>query len=95
MDIYEQYFRLTKQMELLEDERDGLKKKIINQIKEEGRDKVHTHLGVFAVTQRKIWRYSEKINNFLQEVKAWKKIEEAKGIAECTVTEQLRFTKAK
>jgi hypothetical protein len=85
MNPYESYALLNAQIEILEQQKDELKEKIIKDMIDKGEKKVDTSLGSIALQAgKKKWTYSEKINKDEEKLKADKALEQSTGDAEYT-----------
>lgn len=58
-------------------------------------DKLPTSLGTFTIKKVKKWSYSETTKQLEADLKARKAMEEAEGIAEFMVQDQMEFREAK
>lgn len=86
MEKYKQYIELQKELDLLEEKKDVLRKEIEAELPEEGyKDEV---INVFWTIKKK-WEYSPKVKGLETELKATKKDEEEKGIATSEEVKQL------
>lgn len=86
MTIYEQYIQTQKQLDVLEETKDKLRKEIESQLPEEGfKD---DSINVFWTSKKK-WTYSPKVEGLTAELKATKEKEEEEGVAKAEEVKQL------
>lgn len=93
--IYEEYAVLESQIKALELKKEQLRPHILQMMIDNGETKVETAVGSFSRGVRKVWTYTEKVEELNEALKARKALEESTGDAELEEVEQLRFTMAK
>jgi UDP-N-acetylmuramyl pentapeptide synthase len=92
MTIYDEYAILDAQIKVLEDQKDGLRVKILGEMVESGEDKIETSVGKFSVTKLKKWNYPKSVLKIGEDFKEAKARAESTGEATYTESESLRFT---
>jgi hypothetical protein len=95
MNLYEEYALVKAKMTELENQEDALRVKILEQMVEEGQEKVETAMGSFKKATLKKWTYTEKVTELNEEFKAQKAKEESNGDATFVEQPSLRFTPVK
>ena len=95
MNLYEQYALLKAKMTELENEEDKLRTKILEQMVEEGQEKVETAMGSFKKATLKKWTYTPKVAELEEDFKARKALEQSTGDATFVEQNSLRFTPIK
>ena len=90
------YAAIKQQIKSLEDKAEELKEEVVAIVLEMNpTDKtVETDVGTFVMVQKRKYNYSEDVITKEEELKQLKTEEEAKGIAEYTVSEYLKFNSA-
>lgn len=89
---FRQYSAVMSQIKLLEEERDTLKREIVDTLEKDGTEKVETEWGKFTVAHRTSYQYSDKVDKIVERLKIAKIREEEKGIAKATETKYLVYT---
>jgi hypothetical protein len=87
--MYEQYVKVSKQIETLEAEKEVLRGKISAELPEDG-FKDETITAFWKSTKK--WKYSPKVDGLTAELKATKKIEEESGVATSEESKILAIT---
>ena len=95
MNLYEEYALVKAKMAELENQEDALRVKILEQMVEEGQEKVETAMGSFKKATLKKWTYTDKVTELNEEYKAEKAKEESNGDATFVEQPSLRFTPVK
>ncbi len=80
--LFTEYEELKRTIAELEEKCDALKPQLLTLIPEDS--KIDSGTGVFSLSLRKTWRYSQELTDLEAEVKERKKTEEQTGIAEAT-----------
>ena len=92
MNLYEEYALLKAKMTELENQEDALRVKILEQMVEEGQEKVETAMGSFKKATLKKWTYTDKVAELEEDFKARKALEQSTGDATFVEQPSLRFT---
>lgn len=95
MNLYEEYALLKAKMTELENQEDALRVKILEQMVENGLEKMETSMGSFKKATLKRWTYSDKVTELNEEFKAQKAKEESNGDATFVEQPSLRFIPVK
>jgi hypothetical protein len=85
------YAILEEKLKLLEQEKQDLRIRILEDLKKNNLDKIESGFGSFTVAKKTSWRYSDKISSLEDKVKIAKDKEQKKGIAESIISEYLLF----
>lgn len=93
--IFEEYASVEAQIAALTLKKEQLRPHILDAMKEQKVDKIETAVGKFSRGVRKVWTYTEKVEELNDALKARKALEESTGEAELEEVDQLRFTKVK
>ncbi len=93
--IYSEYASVDAQIKALELKKEQLRPFIIEQMLDEGTQKIETDLGSFSVNHLKKYTYPESVIELGEEFKAAKAKAESTGEATYEETPSLRFTAAK
>ena len=91
--LFTEYAELKMQIAELEAKCDALKPELLMQIPEDA--KIDAGVGVFSLSSRKTWRYSQETTDLEKEVKERKKEEEQTGVAESVDGEMFVVFKAR
>lgn len=95
MNLYEEYALLEAELAKIELKKEELRGKILEQMIENGEEKVETSIGSFKKTMLKKWTYTDKVKELEEEYKAQKAKEEENDIATYVEKASLRFTPVK
>jgi len=95
MTIFEEYAVLDAQIKALSDQKDALRVDILNELIDQGVDKVDTQVGRFTISKLKSWTYPEKVLALSEKFKVEKAKAESTGDATYVENESLRFTPIK
>ncbi len=95
MTIFEEYALLKAKIAELENQEDALRVKILEQMVENGLEKMETAMGSFKKATLKKWTYTDKVTELNEEYKAEKAKEESNGDATFVEQPSLRFTPVK
>lgn len=95
MNTFEEYGILDAQIKHLELQKAGLRDKIIAEMIEKGEKKSETGVGSFTISMLKTWKYTSKVEELSEKLKATKAKEESCGDATFTEKESLRFVAIK
>lgn len=95
MNLYEEYALLEAELAKIELKKEELRGKILEQMIENGEEKVETSIGSFKKTMLKKWTYTDKVKELEEEYKAQKAKEEENDIATYVEKPSLRFTPVK
>lgn len=93
--LYSEYADVDAQIKALELKKEQLRPFIIEQMLEDGTQKIETEIGSFSVNQLKKWSYPEEVVEIGEQFKAAKAKAESTGEATYEETPSLRFTPAK
>lgn len=93
--LYSEYATLDAQIAALEMKKEQLRPHIIKMMLDEGAKGIDIGIGKFSVGVRKVWKYTEKIAELSDKLKAAKAKEESTGEATFDEVDQLRYTAAK
>lgn len=93
--IFSEYASVDAQIKALEQKKEQLRPFIIEQMIENGEEKIVTELGSFSVNALKKWTYPAEVVELGEEFKAAKAKAESTGEATFEETPSLRFTAAK
>lgn len=92
MNLYEEYALLKAKMTELENQEDALRVKILEQMVENGLEKMETAMGSFKKATLKKWTYTDKVAELEEDFKARKALEQSTGDATYVEQNSLRFT---
>jgi hypothetical protein len=92
MTIFEEYALLKAKMTELENQEDALRVKILEQMVENGLEKMETAMGSFKKATLKKWTYTDKVAELEEDFKARKALEQSTGDATFTEQPSLRYT---
>lgn len=95
MTIFEEYALLKAKLAELENQEDALRVKILEQMVENGLEKMETAMGSFKKATLKKWTYTDKVAELEEEFKAQKAKEQSTGDATFVEQNSLRFTPIK
>jgi hypothetical protein len=95
MTIFEEYALLKAKMTELENQEDALRVKILEQMVENGLEKMETAMGSFKKATLKKWTYTDKVAELEEDFKARKALEQSTGDATFVETASLRYTPIK
>lgn len=95
MNLYEKYAILSAQIEEIEEQKELLRKQILQEMIESDKDKEETNLGTFSITRLKKWTYPKRITELEEQFKTEKALTQSTGEATFIEQESLRFTKVK
>lgn len=95
MNLYEEYALLKSKMTELENQEAELRTKILEQMVENGLEKMETAIGSFKKATLKKWTYTDKVAELEEEFKARKALEQSTGEATYEEQPSLRFTPVK
>ncbi len=93
--LYEEYAQVQAEIDALESKKEQLRPHIMQMMLDEGVNKLEFALGKFSVNPLKKWKYSEKVTEMTDELKARKAKEESTGEASFDEVLSLRFTSQK
>lgn len=93
--LYSEYAQIESQLKILENQKDELRGKILEQMIDRGEDKIETSVGKFTVAKIKSWTYPDKVVKLGEDFKAAKAKAESTGDATYEEKESLRFTMLK
>ena len=93
MTPYEEYAVLNSQIEVLEEQKERLRSKILEEMVTNGENKKETGVGSFSISKLKKWTYPERVTKIGEEFKAEKAKAESTGEATYVETDSLRFNK--
>ncbi len=93
--LLEEYASVQAEIDALELKKSQLRPFIMEKMISDGVDKIEFALGKFSVTPLKRWKYSDKVTEMTEELKARKAKEESTGEASYDETPSLRFTSNK
>ena len=93
--LYEEYALVKAKMAELENQEDALRTKILEQMIDNGEEKVETAMGSFKKAMLKKWTYTPKVSELNEEFKAQKAKEESNGDATFVEQPSLRYTPVK
>lgn len=93
--LYEEYAILNSEIAELEDKKERLREEIIEQMKEEGEEKVETPVGKFTIAKLKKWTYPEEVLAIGERFKTEKALAESTGEATYVEQDSLKFTQIK
>ena len=88
--LYEKYIDVSYKIDLLKQEQDVLKEKIIKQFKENNLEKIESDRGIITLAKMARWVYSPNVKAKEDQVKQLQKEEQEKGIATQTFTEFIK-----
>jgi hypothetical protein len=90
-ELFKRYSEIKNQIKALETEADEINEKVTTEMEADQVDKVESDFGSFYFTVRKTWKYSPKVDEMTEELKAQKKAEETDGTAVPTESKSLTF----
>lgn len=93
--IYSEYADVDAQIKALELKKEQLRPFIIEQMLEDGTQKIETEIGSFSVNPLKKWTYPAEVIELGEEFKAAQAKAQSTGEATYEETPSLRFTAAK
>ena len=92
---YEKYAVIDAQIRVLNNQKDELRVKLLEELLSRDEKSVVTAVGKFTVAQTKVWTYSDKIAELEEKFKAYKAKEQSTGEATFEENPSLRFTPIK
>jgi hypothetical protein len=95
MNLYEEYALLEAKLATLENKKDELRGKILEQMIERDEEKVETAVGSFKKATLKTWTYTTKVNGLKEDLEELKAHEQSTGDASYTEKASLRFSPVK
>jgi len=94
-EIYNEYAELTKSIEILEEQRNALKEKIVEDLNKNELQKLQTDSGTFSMSKKVSYKFSKDLEGYIEatkkEIDARKELAIEKGEAIATETPFLRF----
>lgn len=93
--LYNKYAVLNAQIANLITEKDVLREKILEGMKESGEIKVNTGVGTFTIAKLKSWTYPEYVTEMNENYKQAKAKAESTGDATYTESDSLKFNQVK
>lgn len=93
--LFQEYADIKNQIAQLQKEADEIAQEVTLEMNNNELDKVESDFGTFYFTTRKIWKYSEAIDDLAENLKATKKDEEETGRATFEESKSLSFRAAK
>jgi len=93
--MYEKYAVLDSQIKELTRQKDELKVEIVQEIAKTRDNTVETVVGKFTIAALKTWKYTPKVTEFEEMLKAQKATEQSTGDATYEEKPSLRFTQIK
>lgn len=91
--LFTEYEELKRAIAELEEKCDVIKPQLVTLIPPDS--KIDSGTGIFTLSSRKVWKYSDELTSLEKKVKDMKKEEEQTGVAECTDGEPFVVFKAK
>ena len=95
INIYEKYAVLNAEIKELVAKKDAIKELVLADMDSNGESKVATAIGKFTVTKLKTWKYTDKVVDMNEDLKALKATEESNGEATFVEKDSLRFNQTK
>jgi len=95
MNIYEECGILDAKIKALQDQKDALRVKILEDMVSSGQSKVVTTVGTFSVAKLKTWTYPDYVTEMNENYKAAKAKAESTGDATYVESESLKFNPIK
>lgn len=94
-DIYKEYALLALKLEELEEKKENMRRRILEDLIMRAEDKHNTSFGTFTVANKIVWTYSPKVEKLEERLKLSRITEQKKGIAKYTEKPYLMYAPKK